>query len=146
MTYPPSVVISVPAQGPPGPAGADGPIGTNGPHRTVITAGMALSGHRMVTTDSVGNVVYADASNVEHAGKVLGMTTGAASEDGDAIIQTNGVVTEPSWNWDLGELVYLGSDGHLVQTVPESGFVCPVGTPITTTSLLVQISNSVILI
>lgn len=105
-------------------------------------AGEDLSGHRMVRIES-GSAWYASNADQSHAGKVAGITTGAAVATDPVSVQTQGLMTEPSWSWTPGP-VYLGADGALTQTPPTSGFLLIVGRAIDTTKLLIGIQTPVL--
>jgi hypothetical protein len=109
-----------------------------------MTAGAILSGHRIVTT-SGGNVIYADAGTVAHAGKILGMSIQSAIMGADLLIQIEGECVEPGWAWTPGARLYLGSSGAISETAPTSGFICPIGWAETATKIAVQIGASIVL-
>jgi len=118
-------------QGPPGEAG-----------NLIVTdhlAGEALGGHRGVIVGNDNRLYYADQSNLAHFNRVLGITTGAAGENDPAIVRVGGIMTEPSWAWDLDKFIYLGQNGLLAQTPPGTGFLLEMGWPINPTSMMVDI-------
>lgn len=129
-------------QGPQGIQGVPGPVGGSA---LQYPAGVALSGHRMVVLDAAEQAIYADKDTPAHAGKVLGMTTGAAALGDIATIQTGGEMTEPSWAWTLDTPVWLGSNGLLTQTAPASGFSLIIGFPITATKMFVDLREPIFL-
>ncbi|MDP2786260.1 MAG: hypothetical protein Q8O38_16955 [Sulfurimicrobium sp.] len=135
--------LDVAEQGPPGPQGIPGPTGGSA---LQYLAGIALGGHRMVVLDDAGLAIYADKSIPAHAGKVLGMTTGAANPGELATIQTGGEMTEPSWSWLLNQPIYLGANGLLTQTPPVTGISLIVGFPITATKVFISIKQLIFLI
>lgn len=126
----------------PGPRGADGL-----PGGSVLSypAGEILSGHRMVVLEN-GELFYADKTIEVHATKVLGMTTGATMQGAIAAVQTGGEIIEPSWTWTLDVPVWLSTNGLLSQTPPTSGFSLIIGFPISSTKLLIRISEPLFLI
>jgi hypothetical protein len=134
-----------------GPRGASGAGGSGGFDGTYIyTAGQALSGHRAVTLNSSGLLVYCDAATLSHFGRLVGMTTGAASNNTDATIVTSGwEITEPGWSWNTSLPVFVGLTGLLTQTVPTIAggyvFLQVIGWPITSTKLMVQFGEPLIL-
>ena len=128
-------------QGPQGAQGIPGPVGGSA---LQYPAGAALSGHRMVVLEA-GLAIYADKDTPAHAGKVLGMTTGAAALGELATIQTGGELTEPSWAWTLDQPIFVGVTGTLTQTPPATGFVLTVGFPITATKIFLAIGEPTIL-
>lgn len=138
-------VAGVVAAGQQGPQGEPGPPGQAGENFLTYPAGANIGGHRAVVLNSNEEAIYADYSNLDHAFKVLGITTGAASAGADATIQPFGEIAEPSWNWALDQPVYLGANGQLTQTPPSSGFLLVVGFPISPTKLYVEIGESIFL-
>lgn len=100
-------------QGPPGPPGTGG--------EQVVRrkkAAQILGGHRIVRSVDAERVAYADASDIEGVGEVLGLTLTAALSGADVDVMVDGDVEEPGWHWIAGESIYLGSDGQLVQIDP----------------------------
>jgi len=137
--------VHIVAEGSQGPQGIQGPTGPTGGTALQYPAGEALGGHRMVVLNDAGAAVYADHTNLTHANKVLGMTTGAASMGAIATIQTGGEHTEPSWSWTLNQPIYLNTTGLLTQVTPTTGFSLILGFPITTTSAFFAMREPIIL-
>lgn len=129
-------VVQVGMQGPPGPPGNDAGAQT-------YTAAVALSGHRMVQRKSPGVDLaspYVDAD----IGKVFGMTTGAAAQGAQVSVQLSGEIVEPSWNWTLGQDVYLGANGIPTQMAPVGAvFIQIIGYPSTPTSLVLTLRDPI---
>ena len=96
------VVVVAGRQGIPGPAGNALVTGT---------AGAALGGHRMVTTNASGYLIHASNADPSHAGRVVGMTTGAVSSGATATVQTAGAITEAGRSWIPGSLIWVTTDG-----------------------------------
>lgn len=110
-----------------------------------VTAGVALSGHKAVVM-AAGGAVYADAATATHRGRVLGITTGAASSGAAVEVATAGPLTEPSWAWMPDLPVYLGSGGALTQTVPTGGGTLQIlGIAITATTLQIHLREPIAL-
>ena len=96
----------------------------------------------MVVLDGQGGATYASNADQTHANRVVGMTTHAAVAGAPVALAIYGEITEPSWNWDTANPVYLGVDGLLTQIVPEfpdAKFSVVVGFPISTTTLFINI-------
>lgn len=101
------------------------------------TAGAALGGHRAVyVLLSDGKAYYANPDAT--ARFTIGITTGAASSGAPVSIQCDGVMVEPSWSWSGSEVVWLGANGTLTQTVPTSGTAFQIGVPTGPTSLRLE--------
>jgi hypothetical protein len=137
--------VSVVAVGQQGPAGSRGPVGPSGGSALTVTAGAALGGHRVVYLDAFEKAQYASNQTASHALVMLGMTLGAAVLDDPVDVQRSGEVTEPTWDWILEQPVYLGDNGLLTQTPPNSPalFQRIVGFPITATTLFLALREPV---
>ena len=128
--------------------GGMGPQGF--PGETVInyTAGADISGHRCVMLGSDEKAVYASCSDISSIRRIIGITNNAAVTDDVLVVRKFGVMTEPTWNWDINKPVYLGIDGALIQTPevwPTSLFTIILGYPISATKMLVNISTPILL-
>lgn len=135
-------VVSVGEQG---PAGAQGPIGPTGGSGLTVTAGAALGGHRVVHLDSAEKAQYASNAVAEHALITLGMTIGAATLNAPVDVLRSGDITEPSWNWTLGQPVYLADNGLITQTPPGAPalFQRIIGFPMTATKLYLSFRDPI---
>lgn len=136
VAWPSPVLVETGTQGPPGPPGNS---------NVSYTAGVALGGHRAVVLDASENAIYADHTNLAHADKVIGITTGAVTAGDAASIQTEAEITEPSWSWTLDQPIFLGATGLLTQTPPSSGFLLVMGFPISATKMFLAIGEPTIL-
>ena len=81
------------------------------------TAGENLSGHQAVILDA-SDAFRADASDVTHLGRVIGLTVTSASIGASVTIATSGRVPEPSWSWTPDFPIYVAMSGALTQTPP----------------------------
>ena len=143
--------------GRPGPAGTKGEKGDSGvkgdPGRAggseVIRPAKAnLSGHRGALITADGKIDYASNADISHLGRCVGITTGAAMQGTPATVSNFIEITEPSWNWDVNQPVYLGADGYLTQippSAPAAKFSVVVGFPISITTLFVNVGIPIVL-
>lgn len=99
-----------------------------------VTATPAVSAWRAVQLVPEGYVVVAQPS----AGvRVLGITRNAGTS---VTLVRTGVYTDPSWTWDLTKTIILGTDGTLVQNVPDGATrLQNLGIPISATSMIVRL-------
>lgn len=118
-----------------GAAGIRGPKGEKGEATLTRTheAGTHLSGHRAIRVSN-GLAYTADGTNAAHAGRCIGITTGAVVQGADATIQTVGTITEPSWTWNDGA-VFVGANGVLTQSLSGLAFVQQIGVATSPTSI-----------
>lgn len=129
------VVAVAGRQGIPGPAGNALVSGT---------AGEALGGHRMVTTNASGLLIHATNDNAAHAGRVVGMTTGAAASGDTATVQTAGAITESGWAWTPGSLLWLTTAGLISGTPPATGWVQAIGYAQSPTTIFLQVAQPIL--
>jgi hypothetical protein len=141
-------VITQGTQGLPGIQGQRGLPGPPGGATLEYIAGIAIGGHRAVILDGNGKLAYADAANLAHLGRIIGITVVAVDADASCQVQNFDQLDEPSWNWDTSKPVYLGLNGVLTQQVPAlpgAKFSMVVGFPISSTSLFVNLREPIIL-
>lgn len=116
-----------------------GSIGTE----LTLVAGQNLSALRAVTTNNLGEAVYASNTSVPNA-LVVGITKTAAAVGGQVQIAPSGLLMDLFWNWTKGP-VFLGTNGMLTQTAPTSGAVAvQIGRAITSTQLQVDIDTTIL--
>lgn len=123
-------------------------VGDGGSASPSIASG-SVSGHKVVVFSDVNTVVYADNQTLAHSQIVIGVTRGAALNGDEIFIAKNGDgITEGSWNWTAGSVIYLGANGALTQTPPVAPavFSLIVGYAISATTMYVQIREPIHLI
>lgn len=136
-------ILSIGEQGPQGVAGLSGTS-----YIPNVVSGSNLSGHRIVYLDTNGDAQYASSNNLNHIGKVVGITTSATTTGSATEIRTMGKFEEPSWNFETGLNIYLGNDGLITQvipTFPTSLFSQVVGYVINPTTIYIQLQTPIIL-
>lgn len=112
----------------------------NDPAANPMVAGQRLFASRAVTLDGNAQVIHADHTNLDHAGGVIGLTSGGAESGKQVIVVSFGVVADPSWSWDITKpSVFLSTSGQLTQTPPISGFFCVLGYALSATQLSINI-------
>ena len=122
-----------------------GPQGIPGETVLQYVAGQPLSSHFAVKLNEDAKAVYASCSDDGSFFRVIGITQNSSLTDGVVLVRKYGVITEPSWNWDMGKLIYLGEDGRIVQDLVMAGkFVQLLGYPVSPTSLFVNINTPII--
>lgn len=104
----------------------------------VYKSGGNLSGHRAIKIED-NKAYYASNTILSDAYKIIGISTGASMIDEDCIINTFGELTEPSWNWEEGKPIFLGTNGTLTQTCPSSGFILQIATVINSKKIFIDI-------
>lgn len=140
----PELLVELEVPGPQGIAGPQGPQGDRGDDGQALqllvtrTTGQVLGGHRLVTADNDGLAVYADKTTFADVTRPLWLTTGSWGSGVVATLVAFGMVTEPSWTWTPGRLVFLGTDGLLTQVVPnesDATFLVVVGRAVSATEM-----------
>lgn len=111
-----------------------------------VVAGEALGGHRLVVIKGAG-AFYASNQEIDHAGALVGITTGAATAGSNVAIQYTGEIQEPGWNWDLVKPIFAGVNGLLTQAapMPPSLFSQVVAVPITAQKILINVQLPIVI-
>jgi hypothetical protein len=133
--------------GPVGPTGPQGEPGVPGPGSESTAAvlkrvisDVALTAFTVVTIAGVP----ASSNNLAHVNKIAGVLTTSVPEGYEVDAVAEGEVTNPSWTWDAGMVLYLNGT-TISQTPPTTGFVVKIGQALTTTMIYVHLSESVVL-
>ncbi len=117
--HPPIIIPPCGGSAQPGPAG---PPGETDPLKITRIANRALSGHRVMKPLAARKVDYMSADNSSDMLFFLGVSEGAASEEDNIILVTEGRMVESTWTWTVGNPIYVGVDGALTQT-PNNGWM-----------------------
>lgn len=110
-----TMVISAGEQGPPGAQGTPGWGGSE-----AYVAAEDVGGHRVLVTNGIGQLEYADVMNPAHAPQAMRISLNAAGAGADVTVQASGRITEPSWSWTPGATLYVGSNALMTETPPLS--------------------------
>ena len=119
--------------------GPPGPPGSGGVGNTYLTAGLNLGGQRVIATDTSGMAQYAD--NLSLYKTVTGISKTAVSLGELVEVETFGLISDPSWNWDVTKDIFLGQNGLIVQDVPITGAIVNLGHVVSPTSIFLNIDD-----
>lgn len=114
-------------------------------HYTKTAINQPIGGHRVVVAVGETGCDYADKQDESHCDRVVGITTNAAAQNGICIIAQKGDITHSSWNWQVNEPVFVGSNGLLTQTPPSTGFHQQFAVALTATTLYIDIHPAILL-
>lgn len=121
----------------PPPTGGSTGTGNPADGSVIVTATSLISANTAIAMLD-GVPTPADASNLDHAGTVLGVAINSGQAGDPITVRFDGLVTSSGWHWQPAP-VLLGRAGQLTQTSPSSGFFQEIGTPINPTTLLVRV-------
>lgn len=110
-----------------------------------IVASGALSALRLVIVNESGQLAYADAATVSHAFRLVGLLPSAVVLGESIAVLTDGLISDSGWNWTLGSPIFVGSNGTLTQTPPETGFLQQVAVPVSATQIDFEIQEPILL-
>jgi len=136
-------VITSSSQGPQGPQGPQGLGGSSGATSLSYASGVNLGGNRGVMVENSA-AFYASNINLAHAGKLLGITMGAASQNSSVNIQGVGELDGFS-GLTVNSKVYLQENGVISSTMPTAGFIQQVGIALTSTKILINIQPPIVI-
>jgi len=125
--------------------GARGPRGLSDLFYLNRVANADLGGHRAVISNEDGTIDYADSSNVDHCGKVLGIIVRATLEGERVDVIRGGLLEFEGWSWNRDLPVYLAENGLLTQNPASSGFSQIVGFAESPIGLFVNLREPILL-
>jgi hypothetical protein len=126
--------------------GVDPPIFNLTGHSIFAVSG-GLTAYQFVIIDPADGTAHcADGENPTHAGLVVGITAEARAAGQPVTIQVAGEITNPSWDLDAGEIYYLALAGTISRMPPSRGFWQKVGTSKDRTTLIIKLSEPVLVI
>lgn len=99
-----------------------------------VFAAVAIGGQRACSVNSSGQGVYFS----ETFPDVAGVSKSAASQGAALQVQFTGLMTDPSWSWIPGSIIFAGLNGTLTQMAPETGFVTVVAKAVTSTMIIIN--------
>lgn len=112
---------------------------------SLIASSDMAAGRAVITLDGK-TCVYADHRNLDHAGKLVGVTVAPAAAGQFAQINTGVTHSVETWAWDPMKDIWLSSNGMLTQTPDETvAFVQRVGYAIDETTMRVVITDPIYL-
>jgi hypothetical protein len=129
--------------------GAHGGLGGGGGVvRFSPVASSNISALRVLTVDINGQAIYADAANITHANKVLGISKQSIIQGQSVPIYDNEVVTDNAWTWTPDLPIFLGLNGVMTQTppsLPTSLFSLRIGVALSPTIAEIEVQEPLIL-
>lgn len=147
LFVPPAYGVAIPGPiGPKGDKGEKGDTGLPGSGSVVlITTTNPIGGGRVIAINNEVPV-YASNDNISLAKKVIGISENASDSNSELIIKTHGIMTDSSWNWDTSKPLYLGINGLITQTYPDSAdYLLVIGEPLSNDTIKVLIETPIIL-
>ncbi|MBK8393659.1 MAG: hypothetical protein IPL26_00190 [Leptospiraceae bacterium] len=91
------------------------------------------------------NGLLANSDNTDLPNSIcLGITIENILNGNEGKIKTSGIIENSSWNWTVNETIFLNGN-TLSQVKPETGFIQKIGIAKTANSILLKISDAIIL-
>jgi hypothetical protein len=126
--------------------GARGPRGLSDLFFLTREAAEELGGHRAVISNVDGTISYADSSNLDHLGKVLGIIVRSVLAGERVEVIRGGLLEFEGWSWNINLPVYLAENGLLTQNPSSEGFSQIVGFAESPTGLFVNLREPIQLV
>ena len=126
--------------------GVNPPVYNLSGHSIYAVSG-GLTAYQFVIIDPADGTAHcADGENPTHAGLAVGITAEGRAAGQPVTIQVAGEITNPSWDLDAGEIYYLALAGTISRTPPSRGFWQKVGTSKDRMTLIIKLSEPVLVI
>lgn len=109
------------------------PVSQPKPTTLTLAAQEQLTRFSVVVVDD--GIYRASNTVIAHASMQLGITTEPGFFADNIPVQVEGLITNLNWNWVDGVPIFLGANGALTQTMPQTGFIRVVGYPREITSM-----------
>ena len=121
----------------------EGPPGPSGELFTTVAL-ETLSALRLVALAS-GGVELVDPASIDSLTRMVGISTNASSVGSPITIKRSGMMSDPAWSWIPGQLLFCGPTGVLTTSIPTSIANRQVGVAVDTTTILINLSDLIIL-
>lgn len=110
-----------------------------------FTAGETIARLKVIYYDHITTkVLKADKSSIITASCIgIAKTAGSLNNTIEAI--QYGLLTDPSFSFTPGELIFLSEDGDMTITAPDTGYLTRVGRAVTANTILVLIESPITL-
>lgn len=89
-----------------------------------------------------GKVELADKDKPIHAFNIMGMSVSSGSEGSTIFIQTGGTILNGNWSWNENSPLWLGNNGDITQTPPETGFLMQIGIALSPSKIILEIQEA----
>lgn len=108
-----------------------------------IKCAVDIIAFKAVTTNSSGELVYADAANQAHYFKTCGIAETSATAGNNANVRYDGIIKNDGWSFTPELPVFLGESGLVTQN-PESGvFLLQLGHAVTANTVYLEIKTPI---
>lgn len=114
------------------------------PNTIMVNSGEVLLAYRLVTTNQIGELIYADANTLQHQNKTVGVLLQAAAVQGTSVVvQTDGLMNNSGWSFTAQQMLYLGLEGEITPN-PYAGVIMQqIGYALTATSIMLRLQPAV---
>ncbi|MBW4660937.1 MAG: hypothetical protein KME15_19860 [Drouetiella hepatica Uher 2000/2452] len=130
-------------------AGIQGQAGRNGSDSTatpiIYSTATALSALRVLRLNELEQLEYASCDDPTEAFNIAGFLSIAVGSGVLATVDQRGIFSDSSWSWTPKRPLYLGLNGFLTETPPQSGFLIQLATTITAQKITFEIQDATLL-
>lgn len=120
---------------------------TNSSTDVTVTQDVTIT---MVDTVSAFDVVTstgkkADSTNTAYKDKVIGLATTAITGATSGLVRNYGQITNATWTWSPGDVLYLNGTALSTTAPTASGFVQEIARALTSITIMIELKNSILL-
>ena len=116
----------------------------SGPDTTTFVAAENISATKLVYSSGASEVSLADPSAKPQA-CVIGVAQNTVASGGNSQVITSGTLSDSTFNFTAGEILYLGASGNITSVVPTVGVLTVVGEALGDNKILIRIETPITL-
>lgn len=125
------------------PQGMSGPPGPSGEFLASV-ATEAISALRVVASTS-GGVDLVDPSILSSVSRIVGVSVHAAASGAALTVRRSGIMSDPAWSWTPGQPLFAGAAGVLTAVAPSSVAIRQVAVAVDATTILIDLSDLILM-
>ena len=111
-----------------------------------VTLAENIGQYKLLIIDSDELAHLANASDINDAHKVAGISLDNGLSGNQIDIVFLGIVENPAWNWDKDKPLFMGDNGNIVQTpTPSDPFIQQIGVPLEKNRILFNPQRAIVI-
>ena len=111
---------------------------------TTLVAAENISATKVVYINGSNQAALADQTTKPEA-CAIGVAKNTVTAGGDSIIATGGVISDSTFSYTSGQILYLDTNGNITTTAPVTGYQTVIGKALGNNKILINIEQPILL-